>query len=60
MNTSKLKQQLPDTRACHGRNSPPDTGEDAKESIARVTAVDRGQYIITNAQGEVPAKLKVV
>jgi ribosome biogenesis GTPase len=57
MTSSKLKQQPLETRACHGRSSPPDTGDDARESIARVTAVDRGQYVITSAQSEVPAKL---
>lgn len=57
MNSSKLKQQPLETRACHGRSSPPDTGDDARASIARVTAVDRGQYVVRSAQSEVPAKL---
>ncbi len=37
--------------------APPDRSCDAGESIARVTAVDRNQYIIRNAESEVPAKL---
>jgi ribosome biogenesis GTPase / thiamine phosphate phosphatase len=35
----------------------PDRCCDPGESIARVTAVDRDQYIIRNAESEVPAKL---
>jgi ribosome biogenesis GTPase len=35
----------------------PDRSCDPGESVARVTAVDRDQYIIRNAEGEVPAKL---
>ena len=35
----------------------PDRPCDPGESIARVTAVDRDQYIIRNAAGEAPAKL---
>lgn len=35
----------------------PDKSCDPGESIARVTAVDRDQYIIRNAECEVPAKL---
>ncbi|MEZ5702309.1 MAG: ribosome small subunit-dependent GTPase A [Burkholderiaceae bacterium] len=52
MNTSKQKQQLLDVHANHGRTSCLDSGE----SIARVTAVDRSQYLIRNAEGDVPAK----
>ncbi|MBU1236822.1 MAG: ribosome small subunit-dependent GTPase A [Gammaproteobacteria bacterium] len=37
--------------------SPPDRSCDPGESIARVTAVDRDQYLIRNAESEVPAKL---
>lgn len=57
MNTSKPNQQLLDTHASLGSTSTPDAGDDSGESIARVTAVDRGQYIIRNAEGELPAKL---
>jgi len=57
MNSSTLKQLLPATHACHGSSTTPDAGDDAEASIARVTAVDRGHYIILNAQREVPAKL---
>lgn len=53
MNTSKLKLQLLDSHASNGNIPTPDSGE----SIARVTAVDRGKYIIRNAECEVPAKL---
>ena len=35
----------------------PDMSCDPGESIARVTAVDRDQYLIRNAESEVPAKL---
>jgi ribosome biogenesis GTPase len=35
----------------------PDRSCDPGESIARVTAVDRDQYVIRNAEREVPAKL---
>jgi ribosome biogenesis GTPase len=35
----------------------PDRSSDPGESIARVTAVDRDQYIIRNGEREVPAKL---
>lgn len=35
----------------------PDRSCDPGESIARVTAVDRDQYIVRNAESEVPAKL---
>lgn len=35
----------------------PDSSCDPGESIARVTAVDRDQYLVGNAEGEVPAKL---
>lgn len=35
----------------------PDISCDPGESIARVTAVDRDQYLIRNAESEVPAKL---
>lgn len=61
MITSKPKQQLLDTSANHGSTPTPtptpDTGDDSGESIARVIAVDRGQYLVRNAEDEVPAKL---
>lgn len=41
----------------HEDFSLPDRSCDSGDSLARVTAVDRDQYIIRNAQGEVPAKL---
>lgn len=41
----------------HEGFAPPDRSCDPGESIARVTAVDRDQYIIMNAESEVPAKL---
>lgn len=44
MTTSKPKQAI-------------DNSFDPDEPIARVTAVDRDQYLIRNAEGEVPAKL---
>lgn len=37
--------------------TPPDKSCDPSESIARVTAVDRNQYLVRNAESEVPAKL---
>jgi ribosome biogenesis GTPase len=40
-----------------GASTPPDKSCDPGESIARVTAVDRDQYLIRNAASEVPAKL---
>jgi ribosome biogenesis GTPase len=45
--------------ACDGREgfALPYRSCDPGESIARVTAVDRDQYIIRNAESEVPAKL---
>lgn len=41
----------------HDGLSLPDRFCDPGESIARVTAVDRDQYIVRNAESEVPAKL---
>lgn len=41
----------------HGGFALPDRSCDPGETIARVTAVDRDQYIIRNAECEVPAKL---
>lgn len=41
----------------HGAFAPPDKPCDPGESVARVTAVDRDQYLIRNAESEVPAKL---
>ncbi len=40
-----------------GACTPPDNSCDLGEPIARVTAVDRDQYLIRNAESEVPAKL---
>lgn len=57
MNSSTPKQQLHDMQAGHGCTPTPDIGDNSAESIARVTAVDRGQYIIRNAESEVPARL---
>jgi ribosome biogenesis GTPase len=65
MNTSKPRQRplhaLANTDltsdACDEGFALPDRYCDPGQSIARVTAVDRDQYIIRNAESEVPAKL---
>lgn len=57
MTTSKPEQQLLDTHASHGSTCTPDASDESVGSIARVIAVDRGQYIIRNAEREVPARL---
>jgi ribosome biogenesis GTPase / thiamine phosphate phosphatase len=41
----------------HGACTPPDKSCDPGEPIARITAVDRDQYLIRSAKTEVPAKL---
>jgi ribosome biogenesis GTPase len=41
----------------HGAFTPPDKSCDLGKPIARVTAVDRDQYLIRNAETDVPAKL---
>ena len=40
-----------------GACTPPDMSCDLGDPIARVTAVDRDQYLIRHAESEVPAKL---
>lgn len=57
MTTSKPGQTL--SRASAGDSRSSDACDDSRrtESIARVTAVDRDQYIIRDAAGEVPARL---
>ncbi len=60
MTTSKPKQPLLHAPANDVRLdgfAPPDRSREPGESIARVTAVDRDQYLIRNAESEVPAKL---
>lgn len=60
MTTSKPKQPLVHALAnsdLQGVHTPPDKSCDPGELIARVTAVDRDQYLIRNAESEVPAKL---
>lgn len=47
----------PVASVCQEGLTPPDRSCDPGASIARVTAVDRDQYIISNAGSEVPAKL---
>jgi len=62
MITSKPKQPRLHALANNGRTSDaciamPDRSCDPGGSIARVTAVDRDRYIISNAESDVPAKL---
>jgi hypothetical protein len=50
--TLRLSQVTP-----QGTCTPPDKSCDLGDPIARVTAVDRDQYLIRHAESEVPAKL---